>query len=45
MMDIEIKGKAKVSIKGDEGVDLTQNSANLAIKDDVKMTGGKVKIE
>lgn len=43
--DIEIKGKAKVSIKGDEGVDLTQNSANLAIKDDVKMTGGKVKIE
>lgn len=43
--DIEINGKAKVSISGDSGVDLTQNSANLSIKDDVTMSGGKVKIE
>lgn len=43
--DIEINGKAKVSIKGESGVDLTQNSANLSIKDDVTMSGGKVKIE
>ena len=43
--DIEINGKAKVLIKGESGVDLTQNSANLSIKDDVTMSGGKVKIE
>ena len=43
--DIEINGKAKVLIKGESGVDLTQNSANLSIKDDVTMRGGKVKIE
>ena len=43
--DIEINGKAKVSIKGEAGVDLTQNSANLSINDDVTMSGGKVKIE
>ena len=43
--DIEINGKAKVLIKGESGVDLTQNSANLSIKDNVTMSGGKVKIE
>lgn len=43
--DIEIKGKAKVSINGDSGVDLTQNSVKLSINDDVTMSGGKVKIE
>ena len=43
--DIEINGKAKISIKGESGVDLTQNSANLSINDDVTMSGGKVKIE
>lgn len=43
--DIEINGKAKVSISGDSGVDLKQNSANLSILDDVTLTGGKVKIE
>lgn len=43
--DIEINGKAKISISGQDGVDITQNSANLSIKDDVTMSGGKVKIE
>lgn len=43
--DIEINGKAKISIKGESGVDLTQNSAKLSINDDVTMSGGKVKIE
>lgn len=43
--DIEINGKAKISISGQDGVDITQNSANLSIKDNVTMSGGKVKIE
>ena len=43
--DIEIKGKAKVSISGESGIDITQNAATLSIKDDVTMSGGKVKIE
>ncbi len=43
--DIEINGKAKISINGQDGIDITQNAATLSIKDDVTMSGGKVKIE
>lgn len=43
--DIEITGGTKVSIEGNNGVDLTQGSAKINIKDDVTMSGGKVKIE
>lgn len=43
--DIEITGGTKVSIEGNNGVDLTQGAAKINIKDDVTMSGGKVKIE
>lgn len=43
--DIEITGGGKVSIQGSTGVALTQGAANINIKDDVTMSGGKVKIE
>lgn len=43
--DIEITGGTKVSIEGNNGVDLTQGVAKINIKDDVTMSGGKVKIE
>lgn len=43
--DIEITGGTKITIEGSEGVELTQGAANINIKDDVTMKGGKVNIE
>lgn len=43
--DIEINGGAKVTIQGNEGVNLTQAKANMKIQDNVVMSGGKVKIQ
>lgn len=43
--EIEITGGASISIEGKKSVDLLQGNANLKIKDDVKLTGGKVNIE
>jgi hypothetical protein len=43
--DIEITGGGKVTIQGGDGIDLTQGGAKINIKDDVTMSGGKVKIE
>lgn len=43
--DIEITGGGKVSIEGGQGVNLKQAGANIEVKDNVTMSGGKVKIE
>ncbi len=43
--DIEITGKTKIMIEGKEGVDFVQGGATVNIKDDVRLTGGKVNIE
>ena len=43
--DIEITGGTKISMQGKEGIALTQASANMQIKDNVTMSGGKVNIE
>lgn len=43
--DIEITGGTKITIEGSQGVELTQGAANINIKDDVTMKGGKVNIE
>lgn len=43
--DIEINGGGKILIEGKEGVDLTQASTNLKIKDNVTISGSKVNIE
>ena len=42
---IAINGGKAISIEGKKGVDLLQSKANLKIKDDVVMKGGKVNIE
>ncbi|OPH46695.1 phage tail protein [Paenibacillus ferrarius] len=42
--DIEITGGAKVVIQGEQGVDLKQADASLAITDQVTISGGKVNI-
>ncbi|WP_174703749.1 phage baseplate assembly protein V [Paenibacillus bovis] len=43
--DIQITGKTKITIEGQEGVDFIQAGATVNIKDDVKLSGGKVNIE
>ena len=43
--EIEITGGTTISMQGKEGIDLTQATANMQIKDNVTMTGGKVNIE
>ncbi|WP_297420151.1 phage baseplate assembly protein V [Clostridium sp.] len=43
--DIEISGKSKIIIQGNEGISLTQAGANMDIQDNVTMSGAKVKIE
>ncbi|EKQ50992.1 MULTISPECIES: phage baseplate assembly protein V [unclassified Clostridium] len=43
--DIEINCKSKITIQGDEGINLTQAGANMNIQDDVTMGGAKVKVQ
>lgn len=43
--DVSISGGGKVTIQGDAGINLTQAGANMIIKDDVTMSGGKVNIQ
>ncbi|BCZ45488.1 hypothetical protein psyc5s11_15550 [Clostridium gelidum] len=43
--DIEINGGAKITIKGDTGIDLTQAGANMNIQDNVTISGAKVNIQ
>lgn len=45
MEDIEINGGSKITIQGDEGIQLKQASANLDIADSVVIGGAKVNIE
>ncbi|MHC1686032.1 MAG: phage baseplate assembly protein V [Clostridiaceae bacterium] len=43
--DIEINSKTKIILQGEEEVKLTQASANMTIKDDVTISGEKVKMQ
>ena len=43
--DIVIKGDAKVTLDGKDGIELNQSGTSIKIKDDVTISGGQVKIE
>ena len=43
--DIEITGGAKIQIKGNKGIKLTQAGASMTIKEDITMSGAKVNVQ